>query len=221
MRLCQEASTQVLGLVLRHASQRMAPLLPARDVRAVPVRFDGHHQVASRAEDVISPQSAPEPDADVTRLAGIAAGQLLELLAGVSVGSSFSVPASSSLSMHDTLEYLVPAVLSQVYREWSFESLDGFYFSSTQKVAAGSASLVGLCILISDQRLTPVALDVSLGDAQTIEKLRIRLGERGSGPLGISGPECYSDEASWLQITFGSRADTVEWVYDVVAGPLG
>jgi hypothetical protein len=146
---------------------------------------------------------------DLTRLA---ASQFAACLNGRAVGESLALDSSSDLC--NTLELLIPAALRRSHPEWATESIDGFFFSSAVKSYDESAELVGTCILISDQTVTPFVLDVALGDAETFRSFRIRLGEAGNGPLGISGPKCTSDAAREMLRTLNARLDRIAWTYD-------
>ncbi len=143
----------------------------------------------------------------------LAAEQVAAYLEQVSVGASFRVASSSELC--DILELLVPAILRRKYPEWLEESIDGFFFSSAVKSDDVSAELAGTCILISDQTVTPFALSIRLADSHRFEALRIKLGEPGAGPLGISGPACNSRGAEEMLLALNSRLEHVDWVYDI------
>jgi hypothetical protein len=99
--------------------------------------------------------------------------------------------------------------------EWENESIDGFFFSSAVKSQEASAALVGTCILISDQAVTPFAMNLSLLDPRGFRAFRIRLGESGVGTLGISGPQCNSGAAREMLVDLNARMAVVDWVYDI------
>ena len=121
----------------------------------------------------------------------------------------------SSSDLFGTLEVLIPAILRSRHPEWSEESIDGFFLSSAVKGFDGAAEILGTCILISDQTVTPFAIDVAVTSAETFRSFRIRLGEAGHGPLGISGPKCTSPAARELLNALNTRLDQIAWVYDV------
>jgi hypothetical protein len=148
-------------------------------------------------------------------LRGLAAEQVAALLEEVPDGSPLALDSSGELC--NTLELLVPELLRRQHHEWKTESIDGFFFSSAVKISELSAELVGTCILISDQTVTPFALDMSLAGWHDFAALRIRLGEPGSGPLGISGPRCNSSAADKLLYALNTRLAFVDWAYDVSA----
>src|SRR5215218_4706872 len=82
------------------------------------------------------------------------------------------------------LEYYIPEVLGELHREWRFGGLDGVIPVVARKAGAGEVELLGLCVLMDDQTLTPLhlRLRVSLiGDA--VAWLECRLGEAGAGGM--------------------------------------
>lgn len=142
-----------------------------------------------------------------------AACALSGYLAKVQVGAS--LPIDPSAELLEILEFLIPGVLRLSHPEWQDESIDGFRISSATKTTELSAEMTGTCILISDQSVTPFEFDLELSRNDGFESIRIRLGESGGGPLGISGPSCTSDAAKRLLIGLNSRLDSVDWVYTV------
>lgn len=143
----------------------------------------------------------------------LAAEQLATYLESVEIGSGFVISPSAALC--DILEFLIPRVLGECYPEWQKESLDGFFISSAVKKSEVSAELMGTCILISDQSVTPFRLDMSLSTPPASLRLRIRLGEAGGGALAISGPAVTSKAATDFLGALDRRIETVDWVYDV------
>jgi len=111
------------------------------------------------------------------------------------------------------LELLVPAVLSRTYPMWGAESIDGFRIASVQRPSVRSLTLLGLCVLISDQSVTPCRLSIALADSVSLAEFAIQLGEPGGGPLGVSGPPCNSRLAEVLLAGLSDRAAQIAWVY--------
>ena len=146
-------------------------------------------------------------------LARLAADRLGDLLANVPVGQTVLIDATSDL--RDILERLIPQILRGEHPEWERESIDGFFFSDATKRTTASIVLAGMCILISDQTATPFLAELNLAADGGLRPLRIRLGEAGHGPLGISGPICYSRAADELLAGLNARLDRIEWVYDI------
>lgn len=144
----------------------------------------------------------------------VAAAQLAAILEPAPVGSALPVDSASPLC--NTLELLVPRVLRPGHPEWERESIDGFFFASAMKTDGASAELAGTCILITDQAVTPFVLNVRLAGAQSFQFFRIRLGERGAGPLGISGPSATSRAAEEMLQALAPRLADIDWAYDVL-----
>ena len=145
----------------------------------------------------------------------IAANQVADLLERVAVGDP--LPLDSAADLCDTLELFIPSLLRRDHPEWEKESIDGFFFSSAVKTGEDSAALVGTCILISDQTVTPIALNLSVLGGGRFRSIRIRLGEPGQGPLGISGPITNSRSAREMLTSIATRTERVDWVYEVSA----
>ncbi len=161
-------------------------------------------------------QLGSETDSDDKRVPDLirkAGSQLATAIDGVEAGASLPIDSSSPLS--GTLEYLVPRLLARDHREWLGESLDGLYLSSARKSDSRSAVLTGLCILISDQTVTPFTLSLSMAEDATLSAVRIRLGEPGGGQLGISGPAAGSSEVLKRLWALEARLGAVDWTYDV------
>jgi hypothetical protein len=153
--------------------------------------------------------SADGPSLGLSRLA---AEHLAVLLEPVPVGAPLLLEPTAAL--RDVLELLVPGVLGRRHPEWRGESLDGFRFSSAVKTGEASAELTGLCILISDQSVTPFSLGMRLTQSGDLDRLGIRLGEPGGGALGISGPAVKSSAASRLLLALDGRVESIDWVYE-------
>jgi hypothetical protein len=140
--------------------------------------------------------------------------ELKVLMSDVPVGSDFAVAPSSDLCF--SLELLIPRMLRLDYPEWMRESLDGVFVARARRTAPAAAELVGTCILISDQAVTPFQVSLVLSPSgDTLESYRVRIGEPGNGPLGISGPDCNSPEAITLLANLISRLDRVTWSYEI------
>jgi hypothetical protein len=142
-----------------------------------------------------------------------AAEELAACMEGAAAGAPLPIDSGSALAA--TLEYLVPQLLAQSHAEWRGESLDGFYFSSAVRSDNRSAVLAGLCILMTDQTVTPFTLNLSMSDEAKLKRVRIRLGEPGGGRLGISGPVAGSSDVLKSLWALDARLETIDWVYDV------
>jgi hypothetical protein len=146
-------------------------------------------------------------------LAELAARKLATYLEGMAVGSP--LPLDSSSDVCNILELLIPQLLREEYPEWERESLDGFFLSTVNKLDERSAELVGTCILISDQTVTPFVLRFAVSDTGSFRSFRLRLGAPGGGPLGISGPLCTSPDAREMLNGLNERLDRINWTYEL------
>ena len=154
-------------------------------------------------------RDTPEQSPD---LKGLAADQVAAHMEGLAIGSSLAVDSSSEIC--DVLELLIPDILRREHNEWERESIDGFFFSVAVKNDDRSCELAGTCLLITDQTVTPFALNISVSGPGQLGSFRIRLGEPGIGPLGISGPVCTSRAARQMLSDLTGRLGDVHWVYD-------
>jgi hypothetical protein len=87
------------------------------------------------------------------------AASLRTLLQGKRIGSDLVNDEQAWGARRDfeaSLEFYLPEVLADIYREWEQESLDGFYFTVGKKRDEFEAEFFGLCIIISDETLTPI-----------------------------------------------------------------
>ena len=113
------------------------------------------------------------------------------------------------------LERYLPEVLRRAYPEaWRCESLDGLYLAGAIKTGVRTAELTGMCILITDQTLTPFQVGLRVAaTADHIEWVHCRLGERLDGEL-LRVPYAST---KWRKRLHAFDASMVEWVYDVEA----
>jgi hypothetical protein len=147
------------------------------------------------------------------RLESQLASELGEMIRHVPVGGQFGVPPSANFCM--SLELFIPQQLRSFYPEWDRESLDGIFVARAEKTGLLSAHLVGTCIIISDQTVTPFSIDLELSSA-SVSCFKIMLGEPGGGALGISGPKCNSREAKQLFETLINRLGSIDWSYTMI-----
>jgi hypothetical protein len=149
---------------------------------------------------------------ELSRLEAIVASELNALIKNISVGSTLNVEPSANLL--SALELYIPQLLSRQYSEWEKESLDGFFLANAQKIGSESAEFSGLCILISDQTVTPVFIGLALTKSRdSIASYQVFLGEPGGGRLGISGPPCNSANSHRLLETINARLSNIHWSY--------
>ncbi len=148
---------------------------------------------------------------NVLRLESIVASDLNALLEKNAVGTALNVEPSADLL--SSLEYYIPLLLSRHYSKWESESLDGILLASAQRIDSQTAEFAGVCILMSDQTVTPVFIRLTLGAlCDSISSYQVFLGESGGGRLGISHPLSKAQE---LLMTIIARQKTIEWSYIV------
>ena len=142
------------------------------------------------------------------------ASELSALMKDVAIGTEF--PVASNAAVCYALELFLPSLLRARFAEWERESLDGFGIASARRVGPSAVELAGICILISDQTVTPFCAHFVVSpDRSSISAYRVRVGEAGHGPLGISGPDCNSSGARRLLGGLVARMESVRWVYAV------
>lgn len=147
------------------------------------------------------------------------AAEMSELLSGVPIGSEFTVAASSDFCA--SLELFIPRELARRHQEWAKESLDGVFVARARKTGSVATELAGICILISDQTVTPFLIAMALSSSErSIESYRVRIGEPGGGPLGISGPGCNSREAQDLLANVATRLGRIAWSYEIASDEI-
>lgn len=112
------------------------------------------------------------------KLERLVAERVCELASGKPVGAQLN---NSSLSnLLSALEYYLPQTLSEIHQEWHHESLDGVYPDVVRKTAEHRIEIVGWCILISDQTMTPLELQMEVSPAaEEVTWLDCRLGKLG------------------------------------------
>jgi len=140
------------------------------------------------------------------------ASELQNELRGLPVGAHFTVPPSTALC--SSLELFLPRLLRRHNPEWLNESLDAIFVARATKTGPVAAQIVGTCILISDQTVTPFSVNLELSYiTHSVATVRLLLGEAGGGKIGISGPRCNTREANQVLERLTTRLDSVVWAY--------
>ncbi|MDP3236531.1 MAG: hypothetical protein Q8N26_27315 [Myxococcales bacterium] len=155
-------------------------------------------------------------DTNGSRLVEFLATELEELTRGVRVGAAFEVPPDSRLC--SSLEFFLPQLLKARFAKWRWESLDGFFVARATCTGPTAVELIGTCILISDQTVTPFLVQLEVlrsASSSSVAVPRLLLGEPGGGQLGISGPPCNSTAASRLFSELLDRIADVKWSYTI------
>lgn len=116
------------------------------------------------------------------------------------------------------LEFFLPSILGEVHGEWKDESMDGIFPAVARKTGPSEAEIIGLCILISDQTLTPihVRLQVSVSGDE-ITWLECNVGECGEGKGGMKRTP-YGAMSGKQLFAGAERPNAIEWAYRVGYG---
>ena len=113
------------------------------------------------------------------------------------------------------LEYYVPSLFVELHPEWQSIALDGIIPLFTRKTADNEVEILGHCILIADQTLTPIHLRMRIGETEDdITWLECRVGQRGMQRV----PYERMIEASKVLYSLNSPVDDLYWIYRVTYG---
>lgn len=139
------------------------------------------------------------------------------ILAALPNGASFA-NAEQLQDALDGLDFFVPQVLRKKHPEWDRESLDGFFPLMARKCGEREAEIFGLCILITDQTLTPIHLYLQLSPStDEVSWLECKLGEKGEHGMTRT-PWPSSSAIDQLLHALAGRSDRIDWVYKVMFG---
>jgi len=113
------------------------------------------------------------------------------------------------------LEYYLPSVLAEVYPHWKNESLDGIFFSEARRVNSEWAEFFGMCILISDQTVTPIYLRLKVVPLKDkIDAMECRIGQRGTSKGDMERVPFEQWRINPLA-TLANSMELVDWVYQI------
>jgi hypothetical protein len=142
---------------------------------------------------------------------------LRALLEGVEPGGALA-ETIQLLIVLGGLEYFLPTILAETHLYWKGESLDGFFLSEAKKLGHDQAELRGICILISDQSVTPFHVSIQLSTSMDeIDWIECRLGKRGDGAGGM-------DRIPWSKwngrthVFLQDASKPIDWAYAVTFG---
>jgi hypothetical protein len=149
------------------------------------------------------------------------AASLRTLLQGKRIGSDLLNDEHAWNARRDfeaSLEFYLPEVLAAIYREWERESLDGFYFTVGKRRGEFEAEFFGLCLIISDQTLTPIHVCLAIAaDRDEVTWLACRLGERDGKDM-VRIPYHLKNVGDKRVLALDGRADSIDWVYKAELG---
>jgi len=151
-----------------------------------------------------------------SQLEEIVCRSLRTLLKGVPIGGS--VADSGNLQdLLSGLEFFIPEVFGELNRDWDDE-LDGFIPVMARKTANQEVEIFGLCILITDQTLTPIHLQLQISPtSDEVSWLQCRLGERGEQGM-VRLPYGSRNRAAKRLYAFEGKEDMIDWVYKIIIG---
>jgi hypothetical protein len=139
---------------------------------------------------------------------------LREACGNSAVGSDIS-QSQGFADVESALESYLPAVFREVYSFWKYESLDGVFHELALMTAPRQAEIAGLCILISDQTLTPYHVQLRVAsEVDEIEWLDCRLGEIRDGAM-VRIP--YNSTRGRGRVV-ADRLESIEWQFHVGFG---
>jgi hypothetical protein len=131
-----------------------------------------------------------------------------------------SIPDSAQFrEILSDLELFLPGlVLSEIYPDWRVESLDGIMPVLARKTRRGEAEIFGVCIILSDQSVTPIHVRLQVDTYNDeVSWLECRLGERGKHGMERTPYDCSSRVAKRLHAMNG-KPDLIDWVYKATFG---
>lgn len=140
----------------------------------------------------------------------IAADSLASLLSHVAIGDK--IEESPELRrLLDALEYFVPEVLREIHSEWVYESLDGVFSAEARRTGERAASILGQCIFISDQTVTPIHVELQVSPSGdridwAICKIGVDRSPYGSFPKKLASLKDQLDSVEWgWMVEYGRR----------------
>jgi hypothetical protein len=115
-------------------------------------------------------------------------------------------------------EYFLPKVLGQIYDYWKNESFDGFFAAQCRKIGPNSAEIIGVCILISDQTVTPIHVRLGISPSEdVIVWMECKVGVRGDGQGGMKRTP-YSIWRKNPLIAIPRPIESIDWMYKISLG---
>jgi hypothetical protein len=121
-------------------------------------------------------------------------------------------------SVLSDLELFLPAILGEIHGEWKNESLDGIVSAAARKTGPDEAEIIGLCILISDQTLTPIAVRLQVSPSSNeLAWLECNVGEHGDEKAGMLRTPYNAMSGKQLAMV-AERRNGIDWAYRVGFG---
>ena len=116
------------------------------------------------------------------------------------------------------LQYYIPVVLGELYREWLFQGLDDIVPIEARKTGEGEVEILGICCFICDQTLTPMHIHLQVAaSVNEISWLECRLGTQGQDGMERKPYDSLGEMTKILKRLDG-QANLINWVYKVIFG---
>ncbi|MCK4999082.1 MAG: hypothetical protein KAS23_06095 [Anaerohalosphaera sp.] len=127
--------------------------------------------------------------------------------------------SSEFLDFLGWMERFIPAMLSEVYSQWKFESIDAFRSARIQKNRVNELEFLGQCLLISDQTWIPIHFRIQVSsEGERIDYFQCYLGKKGDGQGELERIPYRSSKLANKQLNaLCDCYDSIEWVYKIEA----
>jgi hypothetical protein len=150
---------------------------------------------------------------------------LRTILANLPNGAN--IVASDELrDVQEGLVWWLPGIFEEIHPEFRYICLDGVWSAMARKTGPGEIEILGLCIFIEDQTLTPLYVRMQIAEStDEVSWLLCKLGERLKGERGETGkhgmvrlPYSSFDRAIGRVYRLDGNPDGIDWVYSVTYG---
>ncbi len=127
-----------------------------------------------------------------------------------------SIPETASFrEVLSGLEFFLPEVLQEIHPEWIHESLDDILPEWVRKAGEREVEIFGVCIIISDQSVTPLHLRFQIAkSSDEVSWLDLRFGERGRERTPY---DLLTDVIKRLY-SLDMRSESIDWECNVAFG---
>lgn len=113
------------------------------------------------------------------------------------------------------LETLIPVELRKKYNEWAYESLDGIYVGQITMTGKNQISIIGMCVLISDQSYIPIYVHIRISNSSDeIDWMDCKLSEYGGNGI-IKIPR---NSNQWNKQIYALDVNKINWHYSISYG---
>ncbi|KNY25864.1 hypothetical protein [Pseudobacteroides cellulosolvens] len=117
-----------------------------------------------------------------------------------------------ALSLFETF---ISLELRKKYDDWEYESLDGIYEGQILMTGKNKISIIGMCVLVSDQSYIPIYINIEISDStDEIVWMDCKLAELGQNGI-IKIP--YNSNR-WNKQMYALDVNTIAWYYSISYG---